>query len=33
MTETDGPLAARYGMRQLWLRDPDGYELCLQAQA
>ena len=31
--EARGPETARYGMRQLWLRDPDGYELCLQAQA
>ena len=31
--EVKGPETARYGMRQLWLRDPDGYELCLQAQA
>lgn len=27
------PTVAPYGMKQLWLRDPDGYELCFQAQA
>ena len=24
------PRVAPYGMRQLWLRDPDGYVVCLQ---
>lgn len=24
------PSVAPYGMRQLWLKDPDGYELCFQ---
>jgi hypothetical protein len=28
-----GPRTASYGMRQLFLRDPDGYELCFQARA
>ena len=27
------PKVAPYGLRQLYLRDPDGFELCLQAQA
>lgn len=27
------PEVARYGMRQLYLRDPDGYNLCLQRVA
>ena len=31
--EMKGPKTALYGMRQLWLRDPDGYEICFQAQA
>ena len=31
--EVDGPRTAPYGMRQLWLRDPDGYQLCFQARA
>ncbi|HVS64882.1 MAG TPA: VOC family protein [Thermoanaerobaculia bacterium] len=26
----DPPSVAPYGMRQLWLRDPDGYVVCLQ---
>lgn len=28
-----GPKTAPYGMRQLYLRDPDGYELCFQTRA
>lgn len=28
--EQDPPNAAPYGMRQLYLRDPDGYNLCFQ---
>lgn len=28
--ECDGPTIAPYGMKQLWLRDPDGYGLCFQ---
>lgn len=24
------PMIAPYGMRQVWLRDPDGYVICLQ---
>ncbi|HKR24187.1 MAG TPA: VOC family protein [Allosphingosinicella sp.] len=31
--DIDGPATAPYGMRQLWLRDPDGYVLCFQAPA
>ena len=31
--DVKGPATAPYGMRQLWLRDPDGYEICFQAQA
>lgn len=27
----EGPRDAPYGMRQLWLSDPDGYQLCFQA--
>ena len=27
------PRDAAYGMRQLWLRDPDGYSLCFQTAA
>jgi glyoxylase I family protein len=26
----DPPRVAPYGMKQLWLRDPDGYTLCFQ---
>jgi glyoxylase I family protein len=26
----EGPRVAPYGMRQLWLKDPDGYVVCLQ---
>lgn len=28
--EIEGPTTAPYGMRQAWLRDPDGYQLCFQ---
>ncbi len=31
--ETKEPKVARYGMKQLYLKDPDGYELCLQWRA
>jgi glyoxylase I family protein len=27
------PHVARYGMKQLYLRDPDGFELCFQCKA
>lgn len=27
------PVATDYGMRQLYLKDPDGYEICLQQPA
>ncbi len=30
--EIDAPTTALYGMRQLYLRDPDGYQVCLQAE-
>ena len=29
----DPPIVAPYGMKQLFLKDPDGYALCLQAPA
>ncbi len=29
----DGPRDASYGMRQLYVTDPDGYELCFQTAA
>ena len=29
----EGPETASYGMRQTWLHDPDGYQLCFQARA
>lgn len=29
----DPPKVTGYGMKQLYLRDPDGYELCFQAPA
>jgi catechol 2,3-dioxygenase-like lactoylglutathione lyase family enzyme len=29
--EVDPPRDASYGMRQLYLHDPDGYQLCFQA--
>jgi glyoxylase I family protein len=28
----EGPKTAPYGMRQLWVADPDGYVLCFQAE-
>jgi catechol 2,3-dioxygenase-like lactoylglutathione lyase family enzyme len=28
--QVDPPALSSYGMKQLWLRDPDGYTLCLQ---
>lgn len=31
--DVDPPTVAPYGMRQLWLRDPDGYVVCLQWRA
>jgi glyoxylase I family protein len=31
--DVDPPETAPYGMRQLWLRDPDGYSLCFQWRA
>lgn len=31
--EVKGPKTAPYGMRQTWLHDPDGYQLCFQRQA
>ena len=31
--EVEGPRTAPYGMRQTWLHDPDGYQLCFQARA
>lgn len=31
--EADGPKTAPYGMRQLWVSDPDGYQLCFQMRA
>ena len=31
--EIEGPRTAPYGMRQTWLKDPDGYQLCFQARA
>jgi glyoxylase I family protein len=31
--EVGGPKTAPYGMRQAWLRDPDGYQLCFQSAA
>ena len=30
--DVEGPRTAAYGMRQTWLRDPDGYQLCFQAR-
>ena len=29
----DQPFVTGYGMKQLYLRDPDGYQLCFQWQA
>lgn len=31
--EIQPPKVAPYGMKQLWLTDPDGYQLCFQAPA
>ena len=31
--EVDGPMVREYGMKQLYLHDPDGYNLCFQAEA
>ena len=31
--QLDPPTIAYYGMKQLYLRDPDGYTLCFQCQA
>jgi glyoxylase I family protein len=31
--KTKEPRVAHYGMKQLYLKDPDGYELCLQWRA
>ena len=31
-TAFEGPRTAPYGMKQLWVRDPDGYMLCFQTQ-
>lgn len=31
--EARGPIVRPYGMRQLFFKDPDGYELCLQWSA
>ncbi len=31
--QLDPPKVAPYGMKQLWLTDPDGYQLCFQAPA
>jgi glyoxylase I family protein len=28
--ELQEPVVAGYGMKQLWLKDPDGYTICLQ---
>ena len=28
--EAPPPTVAPYGMKQLWLKDPDGYVICLQ---
>ena len=28
--DAEAPRVAPYGMRQVWLKDPDGYVLCLQ---
>jgi len=27
------PTVTHYGMKQLWLTDPDGYKICLQSRA
>lgn len=31
--DVQGPKTAPYGMRQTWLSDPDGYQLCFQTRA
>jgi glyoxylase I family protein len=31
--ELEPPAVSGYGMRQLWLKDPDGYNLCFQWRA
>ena len=31
--EAEEPRVAPYGMRQVWLRDPDGFVICLQWRA
>ena len=31
--DIEPPTIAPYGMKQLYLRDPDGYEICLQSRA
>ena len=31
--QIDAPTIAYYGMKQLYVRDPDGYTLCFQCQA
>jgi uncharacterized glyoxalase superfamily protein PhnB len=31
--EAEAPRDAPYGMRQVWLRDPDGFVICLQWRA
>jgi hypothetical protein len=31
--EAREPAVAPYGMKQLYLKDPDGYELCFQWKA
>jgi catechol 2,3-dioxygenase-like lactoylglutathione lyase family enzyme len=31
--EVEPPTIAPYGMKQLLVRDPDGYELCFQCEA
>ena len=31
--ELEPPIVTAYGMRQLYVRDPDGYNLCFQCEA
>ena len=31
--EADAPQVQSYGMKQVYLRDPDGYTICFQAEA
>lgn len=31
--DATAPKTAPYGMRQIWLKDPDGYVICLQSPA